>query len=166
MCSPTPPGQARGSGSSINNPELSLRREHALGSFTFQCLQLAEPLVDLNGLPPSEEKETQGQAESIRRGETEERKVNRSVLKCLLNLTMYPWHVLKLSVSPLSALRFSNSLHSQIPRRLCAVSRLHSAAHCKSASAAQSQPERSEGGTYSPQSKHHVSDMKARARLT
>ncbi|CAB1436983.1 unnamed protein product [Pleuronectes platessa] len=34
----SPPGQARGSGSSINNPELSLRREHALGSFTFQCL--------------------------------------------------------------------------------------------------------------------------------
>ena len=33
-----PPGQARGSGSSINNPELSLGREHALGSFTFQCL--------------------------------------------------------------------------------------------------------------------------------
>lgn len=73
-CTPTPPGQARGSGSSINNPELSLRREHALGSFTFQCLWVEGLLVDSNGLQPCEKKKKGRKKDRERRKRGENKK--------------------------------------------------------------------------------------------
>lgn len=64
--------QARGSRSSINNPELSLRQEHALGSFTFQCLQLESPVVDSNGLQPGKRKARQRERKKIGENEKSE----------------------------------------------------------------------------------------------
>ena len=73
-----------------------------------------------------EKKKKKRQREKKRKKRREnKKKVNGfGSLKCLLNLTMYPWQVFKLSVFPPRPSFSSSSLQSQIPRTHSPVSRL------------------------------------------